>query len=399
MSAHQSLTDALLARIDELERRLARVEAGAPSESGDRSVIEAGAPSESGDRSVIDRRHLLHAGAAVAGGAALVVVGARPAEAASGTFDGNPAVEATGLGGPGVYATTDDDGSGGVEGRTSTNGAWGVLGATTAVGGSGAGVRGAGSGARTGVWGYSAAGDGVLGTSDGTAVHGASYSESGRAGFFESNGFGVRVIGDPGVHASSFTYPLIAEAPSGTTLAQLQLLAPVGYPVPTARADAHARGELYLDGNGDLWSCTAAGSPGTWRKLSGPATAGALHVLATPARIYDSRPGDPPLGVAKGVLADGAERVINANFTSALPGGTTAVVVNVTVANTSASGFLAVWRNGVAWPGTSTVNWFQAGSVVANQTLVALDGALRFKAKVAAGASTDFLVDLLAYWR
>ncbi|MEZ5144193.1 MAG: hypothetical protein R2726_16980, partial [Acidimicrobiales bacterium] len=316
-----------------------------------------------------------------------------------GTFDGNPAVWATGLGGPGVYATTNDDYSGGVEGRTSVNNAYGVLGQTTAAGGSGAGVRGASTGSLIGVWGYSASGDGVRGTSDGTAVHGASYSASGRAALFESNGFGVRVIGDPGVHASSFTYPIIAESPSGTTKAQVQLVAPVGYPAPATRVDAHTKGELYLDGSADLWLCTASGSPGTWRRLAGPTTAGALVALSAPTRVYDSRPGDPPVGVVKGQLVDGAERVIDANLTGLVPAGATAALVNVTVVNTSATGFLALFKNGLAWPGNSTVNWFLPASIVANQALVALDASSRFRAKVAAGASTDFLVDVLAYCR
>ena len=64
-----------------------------------------------------------------------------------------------------------------------------------------------------------------------------------------------------------------------------------GAPAP-ARIDAHVAGELVCDSSGDLWFCVAGGTPGTWRKVAGGASAGAFHPI-TPARVYDSRVSAP----------------------------------------------------------------------------------------------------------
>ncbi len=37
---------------------------------------------------------------------------------------------------------------------------------------------------------------------------------------------------------------------------------------PQAASGAHAKGELYVDANGDLFLCTASGTPGTWVKVA-----------------------------------------------------------------------------------------------------------------------------------
>ncbi|MEZ5143774.1 MAG: hypothetical protein R2726_14840 [Acidimicrobiales bacterium] len=143
-----------------------------------------------------------------------------------------------------------------------------------------------------------------------------------------------------------------------------------------------------------LWFCLAGGvgSASRWAKLSRT-----YQPLAAPVRIYDSRPGDPPPGVAKGKMTSGQERVIDATVGGAVPAGVaSAVEVNVTVVDTDATGWLALFANGVAWPGNSTINWFQAGSIVANGTTVAVDAGARFT--IRAAGSTHVVVDVTGWY-
>jgi hypothetical protein len=99
-----------------------------------------------------------------------------------------------------------------------------------------------------GVWGLSVAngGHGVFGEGkDGAtgvlgegriAIHGKSTATSGYAGVFEGGKAQLRIV--PGNTAGQPTS---------------------GY---------HQKGELYLDRNANLWLCTAAGSPGTWKRVA-----------------------------------------------------------------------------------------------------------------------------------
>lgn len=165
---------------------------------------------------------------------------------------------------------------------------------------------------------------------------------------------------------------------------------------PAARADLHGTGELIEDLAGNLWICVVGGQPGYWRKLAGPATAGALHVLAIPKRIYDSRPGLAPLNGKKGRL-NNETRVIDAkNNGSGVPAGVTAVAVNLTVTNTNSGGFVAVYRNGIAYPGTSSINWGVANSSLANSAVVAVDAEAQFAAYCP--VDTDLVVDITGYY-
>jgi hypothetical protein len=127
-----------------------------------------------------------------------------------------------------------------------------------------------------------------------------------------------------------------------------------------------------------------------------PAAAGLRFV--TPTRVYDSRAGSPPNNVVKGPLSNGTRVVDCKNNGSGVPATALAVLATVTVVNTSAAGFLAIYENGIANPGTSTLNWWQSGSTIANTTVTAVDDLARCVAKVPANASADFIVDVLGYF-
>ena len=119
----------------------------------------------------------------------------------------------------------------------------------------------------------------------------------------------------------------------------------------------------------------------------------------TPKRVYDSRAGNPPLGVTKGPLSNGT-RVINLLNGVTLPAGVKPVglLVNLAVVNTSASGFLSLYKNGIADPGTSSINWFRANEIVANTTFTGVDSTGNAIAKVPANSSTDFFIDVVGYY-
>ncbi len=123
------------------------------------------------------------------------------------------------------------------------------------------------------------------------------------------------------------------------------------------------------------------------------------YVPITPVRAYDSRAGNPPLGVTKGQLSN-TTRVVNLLNGVSLPAGVKPVglLVNLAVVNTSASGFLSLYQNGTADPGTSSINWYRANEIVANTTYTGIDTNGNAIAKVPLNASTDFFIDVVGYY-
>jgi len=183
-------------------------------------------------------------------------------------------------------------------------------------------------------------------------------------------------------------------------------LRPGGAPAPV-RPDAHNRGEIVCDGNGDLWYCATGGTPGAWRKLAGPASAGSFHAV-TPGRVYDSRAGTPqPSGAltlnqsrlvsvaARRSVATGA--VEQADF---VPAGATAVTANVTVVDTIGAGFLTVNPGGVTSRGAATINWSASGQILNNGVTLTLNGSR--EVTVVAGGSgisgTHVVIDVTGYF-
>jgi hypothetical protein len=185
------------------------------------------------------------------------------------------------------------------------------------------------------------------------------------------------------------------------------LLTPFGTAGP-ARTDAHAVGELIEDTTGNLWLNVAAGTPGTWRKIAGPATAGAFHPISQ-VRVYDSRSAAP----TPGKLATGASRVVsikdgrdpatgNVTATDAIPAGATAVTGNITVTDTSGAlgGFLTIMPGDATALIGSSVNWFGPGQNIANSFIAKLDANRQLKV-FGGGAptpDTDFIIDITGYY-
>lgn len=169
---------------------------------------------------------------------------------------------------------------------------------------------------------------------------------------------------------------------------------------PLTRSDSHVKGEIDTDNTGSLWTCVADGTPGTWRKLAGPTTAGALHILPAPVRIYDSRPsagGPGPFGNLE-VRTINA-KVKQAGGASGVPTGARGVLVNFTVTNTSSGGYGTLWAADQPDPGAvASVNWGgMAGLTLNNSVLTATDSSSQFKCKIATFA--DVILDVVGYYQ
>jgi hypothetical protein len=340
---------------------------------------------DGGNRHLSRRGVFKLAGAAAAGAAGASLLAAEPAGATTGTMmfgEGNFAgADGTSLGSSNVNFTLDlfNDSSGAAlfandvsigtgeavhaELDNNSNGANAITAQTVGSGyaihglqqnidATNAAVSGTHSGPGSGVDGFSAHGAGVNGTSGGS-------------------------------------YGLQGEG----ALAPLFLVAHDTPAHPTA--GNHTQGEIYVDDGGGLWYCIAVGSPGSWRRLAGPGTAGALTVLPSPVRVYDSRSKDGP-------LAGGAERTVSLALgtdgtTPAVPAGAIASLFTLTIVDTGTNGFLAAFSNAVSWPGTSNINWFQVGTVEATSVTSAVDASAQIKLHCG-GTPTDFVIDATGYY-
>ena len=122
-------------------------------------------------------------------------------------------------------------------------------------------------------------------------------------------------------------------------------------------------------------------------------------MLASTVRVYDSRPNNPPFIGIKTPLAPFEERLVDAKQGGAVPAGViaTAVMINLTIVSQSPAGFLSAYRNGVPWPGNSSINWERQGQVIANSAIVAVDGAALFRLR--ANQPTDVVIDVVGYYR
>lgn len=211
-----------------------------------------------------------------------------------------------------------------------------------------------------------------LANANGIRGDGKGPSGMGLWGNSDYGGIGVHGGGGIGVQASG-------------SRAALKLL-PSGA-APRSRGDAHTGGEVVHDTNGDMWVCVEAGSPGTWRKIAGPSASGAFQVLGAPVRAYDSRTTD-------GKLSGGGQRTI---ALAGVPSGSSAVTVSLTATGTTGSGYLGLFKDGVAYPGNSNLNWYAAGQTIAVTTVSAVSNLSRVIVRAGGGGSTHVIIDVIGY--
>jgi hypothetical protein len=146
--------------------------------------------------------------------------------------------------------------------------------------------------------------------------------------------------------------------------------------------------------NGDFGAGAVRG-----QLAAGTTTSGDIQLLAEPVRAYDSREG------TVGPIAAGETRVISlamgengaGDSVIAVPPGATGAMVRLTLDATVGGGFLKIYSNALtAQPATSSVNWYESGSIVGADTTVAVDAT--GKVKVTAGANqTHFIIDVVGF--
>lgn len=173
---------------------------------------------------------------------------------------------------------------------------------------------------------------------------------------------------------------------------------------PASRTDAHRTGELIADALGTLWYCVEGGTPGTWRQLAAKSSAGQLHVFSLPFRIVDTRAGTGPASTGAGPVPSGTQRTVDLRsgwqdtlIAPALPGGSTAALLTLTLADTVTSGFLAVIADGAPYQGTSNVNWSTTGALIATTVIAPVNNG-KIAVRAGGAGTTNFVVDLLGWF-
>jgi len=175
---------------------------------------------------------------------------------------------------------------------------------------------------------------------------------------------------------------------------------------PSTRTAAYLVGHVICDNAGNLWICVVAGSPGTWRKVSGAATAGSFHAIS-PIRVYDSRQAG--YSGNNGILERTASREVTISdarndtgavvTADAIPNGATAIAFNITVAGTTGTNYLSIAPGGTATTPTTSIINFSANQNLANASVVGISSDR--KVKVWCGddvGSAHFIIDISGYY-
>lgn len=177
-------------------------------------------------------------------------------------------------------------------------------------------------------------------------------------------------------------------------------LTPSGVSGPPSAALSHNPGELDVDLNGDLWYCSGD-FPARWHRLNQPA----FYSIA-PARVYDSRKPLP----APGALATGSNRLVSVadsrNITTGavitagiVPANAVAIAANVTVTNTTGTGYLSINPGGNTTVSASTINWFGSNQTLANGVTLTLNANREITVICGGtGSATHFLIDVTGYF-
>jgi hypothetical protein len=124
-----------------------------------------------------------------------------------------------------------------------------------------------------------------------------------------------------------------------------------------------------------------------------PGAAGSGYVPLTPARIEDTRTG---AGTLPAALGPGAAVAVQVAGRGGVPAGASAVVVNVTVTQPTAQGYLTLYPDGSPQPPTADVN-FTSGRTVASLVVVKLGAGGRV-AMFNSGGDTHVIYDVAGYF-
>jgi len=111
----------------------------------------------------------------------------------------------------------------------------------------------------------------------------------------------------------------------------------------------------------------------------------AFYALDKITRVLDTRTGG-------GKLAPNEERIV----TLGVPAAARAGVINLTVTETEAAGYVSVFPANVKWPGNSNINWFSNNQNLANGVISAVDATGRITLRGGVN-KTHVVVDVQGY--
>ncbi len=131
-----------------------------------------------------------------------------------------------------------------------------------------------------------------------------------------------------------------------------------------------------------LYTCVALGTPGTWVKQSPLVPLG-------PARAYDSRTSDGPLG--------NGTRTVSLT-SSGLPAGASVALMNVTVVDTVGVGYLTLFAHGASRPNTANVNWYAASQILNNSATSQVGSTGEIDVYCFTSGSTQFTIDVFGFY-
>jgi len=243
----------------------------------------------------------------------------------------------------------------------------------------------------------------AVGEEVGVQASGAHYGVEASTG----SGFAVDARADTGVGvtATSAQYigleasgPLCGTVVRGTQVHVLLENLEADRGAPTADDFDHLAGSIVLDGTGRFWVCVASGNPGTWRTIAGPASAGQLHLLPTPVRVYDSRPDGTPAIGPKTKLAPENPRTLDCRANdSGVPAGATGVEVALLVVNAPAgNGNLTIWSGDATRPAATTMVWGGDAGRFSSPATTRVSAA--GKVQVVASVATHLALDVVGYY-
>jgi hypothetical protein len=200
---------------------------------------------------------------------------------------------------------------------------------------------------------------------------------------------GVGSVPASGVEAAIVDITVIDPSSRGYVVAS-----PAGGLPPLASNADYLPGEIMatsavvaLDATGAMEVTASAGEPAIALDVEGyftsaaanpPAGASVLVPAASPARICDTRPGNPS-GLSGTALTQcegkepgpGADLPVQVAGLGGVPLGATAAVVNLTVTGATTASYLTAYPGGSSPPEASQLNWL-AGDTVANLAVVGL---------------------------
>ena len=224
---------------------------------------------------------------------------------------------------------------------------------------------------------------------------------------------GVTVLGRGGVPATGVSAVVLNVTATNPSSGSYLTVFPAGGAIPTTSSVNVMAGQTVpnrvivgVGANGQVNVTNAAGTidvlvdvSGWFTDASDPTAGGGRFSGIGPARIIDTRSGAG--GVPRAQVRAGAPLTAQVAGLGGVPAMSAAVppravLINVTVTNTSAASYLAVYPSDAAIPGSSDLNW-PAGRTVGNLVLARLGPDGRITLLNGAG-SADAIVDVFGWY-